>query len=165
MPTLKLNGIVALGNDDSMGKGLCLPWPRISADMKHFKNTTGASPVIMGRKTYEGLGGVPLPGRPNIVLTSNPEMVQGFYIANNVAKAYAAACRFSSTGEAFVIGGMKTFGAFADRLDAFYVTEVMRGFPSADVFFDSNLLLPFKFFRELGRDESDISVAFTKYWR
>lgn len=38
------------------------------ADMKHFRKTTANSIVIMGRKTFEGIGR-PLPKRRNIVIS------------------------------------------------------------------------------------------------
>lgn len=38
-------------------------------DMKHFKETTTNSIVVMGRKTFESIG-KPLPKRENIVITS-----------------------------------------------------------------------------------------------
>jgi dihydrofolate reductase len=38
------------------------------ADMKHFRTTTANSVVIMGRKTFEGIGR-PLPKRRNIVIS------------------------------------------------------------------------------------------------
>jgi dihydrofolate reductase len=41
-----------------------------SADMKHFKALTLNSTVVMGRKTFEGIG-KPLPKRRNIVISSN----------------------------------------------------------------------------------------------
>lgn len=41
------------------------------ADMKHFRATTANSIVIMGRKTFEGIGR-PLPKRRNIVVSSKP---------------------------------------------------------------------------------------------
>ena len=42
--------------------------------MKHFKELTVSHPVIMGRKTWESLGGKyrPLPNRDNIVVSHDP---------------------------------------------------------------------------------------------
>ncbi|MGE5811926.1 MAG: dihydrofolate reductase, partial [Ignavibacteria bacterium] len=44
-----------------------MPW-HSKEEFQHFKNTTIGFPVIMGRKTFESLGG-PLKGRLNIILT------------------------------------------------------------------------------------------------
>ena len=48
-----------------------LPW-RLSSDLKRFKADTMGKPIIMGRKTWQGIGR-PLPGRPNIVVTRDPD--------------------------------------------------------------------------------------------
>ena len=41
---------------------------RVPADFAHFKATTMGCGLVMGRTTWESLGG-PLPGRRNVVLT------------------------------------------------------------------------------------------------
>lgn len=45
-------------------------------DMKHFKETTINSTVIMGRKTFEGIG-KPLPKRRNIIVGRTPMLPIG----------------------------------------------------------------------------------------
>ena len=62
--------IVAASENNAIGKDNKLLW-HLPNDMKFFKNTTWAMPVIMGRKTFESLAGEPLPGRYNIVVTRN----------------------------------------------------------------------------------------------
>jgi dihydrofolate reductase len=52
-----------------IGRGGKLPW-RLPADLKHFKQATMGTPMIMGRRTFESLPGV-LPGRRHIVITRN----------------------------------------------------------------------------------------------
>lgn len=39
-------------------------------DMQHFKETTTGSPIIMGRKTYDSMGGFLLPHRYNIIISN-----------------------------------------------------------------------------------------------
>ena len=41
---------------------------RVPADFAHFKATTMGCGLVMGRTTWDSLGG-PLPGRRNVVLT------------------------------------------------------------------------------------------------
>ncbi|QQM68306.1 dihydrofolate reductase [Actinomyces weissii] len=45
---------------------------RVPADFRHFKAATLGGAVIMGRTTWDSLGGRPLPGRLNIVLSRRP---------------------------------------------------------------------------------------------
>ena len=63
--------IAAVGKNLELGKNNDLIW-HFKEDMKFFKETTMGHPVIMGRKTFESLPKA-LPGRRNIVISSNPE--------------------------------------------------------------------------------------------
>jgi dihydrofolate reductase len=47
-------------------------------DMKHFKQSTQNSTVIMGRKTFESIGSKPLPNRRNIVITSSSVNIEHY---------------------------------------------------------------------------------------
>lgn len=58
---------VAIAENGVIGRDGGLPW-RLSSDLKRFKADTMGKPIIMGRKTYEGIGR-PLPGRLNVVVT------------------------------------------------------------------------------------------------
>ena len=53
--------IVAASTNNVIGKDGKMPW-HLTNDLKHFKNSTWAMPVIMGRKTFESLG-KPLSGK------------------------------------------------------------------------------------------------------
>jgi dihydrofolate reductase len=63
--------IVAASQNNVIGVDGKLPW-NIPEDLKHFKNYTMGSAMVMGRKTFESLPGV-LPGRIHIVLTRDKE--------------------------------------------------------------------------------------------
>src|SRR5690606_31929688 len=63
--------VVAAAENNAIGKNNQLLW-HLPNDLKFFKNTTWAGVVIMGRKTFESVN-KPLPGRLNIVITSNPD--------------------------------------------------------------------------------------------
>ena len=60
--------VVAASTNNAIGKDNQLLW-HLPKDMRFFKNTTWAMPVIMGRKTFESLSGKALNGRLNIVIT------------------------------------------------------------------------------------------------
>ena len=61
------------GRAGAIGLNGGMPW-HCAEDMKHFKELTVSHPVIMGRKTWESLGGKyrPLPNRDNIVVSHDP---------------------------------------------------------------------------------------------
>src|SRR3989338_8757032 len=66
---MKLYHVVAMAKNRVIGKDNKLPW-HFSSDLKHFKQLTTGSTVIMGRKTFESIG-KPLPGRENFVLSKS----------------------------------------------------------------------------------------------
>lgn len=71
-----VGGIWAQNPDGVIGVDGGIPW-HLSEDLKFFARTTIGHPVVMGRRTWESFPETfrPLPGRPNIVITSRPESV------------------------------------------------------------------------------------------
>jgi dihydrofolate reductase len=49
-----------------------MPWS-VPSDLKHFKNTTKNTTIVMGYTTWESIGKRMLPGRPHIIITRSPE--------------------------------------------------------------------------------------------
>ena len=97
-----------------------LPW-HLPEDMKLFRALTTGSTVVMGRRTWESLPGRfrPLPGRTNVVLTSDPEWAaQGAHRAGSVAQVLAEHESF------WVIGGGAVYAAFLPHADRLVVTDV-----------------------------------------
>src|SRR3981081_3976821 len=70
-PAADLELVVAVSENDVIGRGNQLPW-HLPADLRHFKSLTLGKPVLMGRKTYESIGKA-LPALSNIVLSRSPE--------------------------------------------------------------------------------------------
>ena len=66
-----LSLIVAHTENYVIGRGGKMPW-HLPRDLRHFKELTWGHTIIMGRRTYESIGG-PLPGRLNVVVTGNPD--------------------------------------------------------------------------------------------
>lgn len=67
--------IVASDPDGVIGRDGGLPWKNLKGDLPRFKALTKDSALVMGRKTYESLPGM-LPGRPHVVITSNPDSIK-----------------------------------------------------------------------------------------
>ena len=82
-----MDAIVSVTRDWGIGRngGLLV---RNKADMRRFKELTMGGSVIMGRQTFEGLPGGPLPGRNNIVLTRNRDFsLAGIEVASSIDEA------------------------------------------------------------------------------
>jgi dihydrofolate reductase len=84
-------------------------------DLKHFKNKTLNSTVIMGRKTFEGIGR-PLPKRNNIVVSSKKLEIQGISVAPSLDEAILMA---PTDRDIWLCGGAKIYEDgmnFADKI-------------------------------------------------
>lgn len=115
-----LTAIVALDEHMLIGRDGDLPW-RLPADLKRFKARTMGKPILMGRTTYESIGR-PLPGRQNIVLTRQPDLViEGCDVVKSLDQALDAA---GSAEEIMVIGGEQIYALCMPRLDRLAVTLV-----------------------------------------
>ena len=70
-----LKAIVAYAENRVIGKNNDLIW-HLPDDLKHFKSHTAGKTIIMGRKTWDSLGGRPLPNRRHIVITRKKILLQ-----------------------------------------------------------------------------------------
>ena len=89
----------------------------------------------MGRNTYESLGGKPLNGRTNIVLTANKSYTtNGAIIVNTVAQALAEAEK-TNCNEIMIAGGASVYKQFLPLAHKVYLTRVHTTV-EADTFFE-----------------------------
>ena len=118
--------IWAMSTNRTIGRDNGLPW-RLPKDMKHFMRSTMGKPVIMGRKTFESMKS-PLPGRTNIVLTSDQSWSRdGVLVASNLSRAFELGCiaaEQDSLSEFFVIGGSSLYEEAMPHATRLYVTQI-----------------------------------------
>jgi dihydrofolate reductase len=126
MSAVRLSLVAAVARNGIIGAKQGLPW-RLSTDLQRFKQLTFGKPVIMGRKTFESIG-KPLPGRGNIVVTSNRGMRhEGVTFASSLDAAVVAAnaaAAASGVGEAMVIGGGMVYSETIGWANRLYITHV-----------------------------------------
>jgi len=97
--------------------------------MRHFTAYTENKPVLMGRKTWNGLYKQPLPHRQNIVLTSEP--LNGNYPDVTVTTDLDGALNpylGPKTPELVVIGGGSVFRAVLPVADQLVVSYIKGDF-------------------------------------
>ena len=112
--------IAALAADRVIGMENAMPW-ELPADLAWFKRNTLNKPVIMGRLTWESIGR-PLPGRLNIVVSSQPgQTKEGVIWVSSLKDAVAAA---GDAEEIMVIGGGRIYAQMLDRADRIYLTHI-----------------------------------------
>lgn len=144
-----------------------MPW-YLPNDLKHFKSVTLNHPVVMGRKTWEGLSIKPFPKRKNILLTSQkdygvPEEVE---LMHSIEEVLA----FAETSEipVFIVGGANVYKQFTEEVDVLYQTiihetfEADTQFPTIDF---SKFELVEEKFVEANQEENTFDHTFKKYVR
>jgi dihydrofolate reductase len=112
--------IAAMADNRVIGRGNAIPW-HIPADLKRFKAVTLGHPVIMGRKTFESIGG-PLPGRKTLILTkSRSYRAEGSEIFHSLRDALDAC---AGAGEVFICGGGEVYREALPLASRIYLTVV-----------------------------------------
>jgi dihydrofolate reductase len=112
--------VVARAINGTIGRDGKLPW-HLPGDLRHFKQVTMGSAMIMGRKTFDSLPGV-LPGRRHIVLTRDTAWSRdGVEVVHSKADALARAGSDAVT----IIGGSDIFAMFHEDADRIELTEVL----------------------------------------
>ena len=115
--------IVAAGTNNAIGKDNQLLW-HLPKDLQFFKQTTWAMPVVMGRKTFESLGGKPLNGRVNIIITRQKDWShEGVVVVHSFADALFFA-KESDYNEVFIAGGGEIYAQAMPQANKIYMTRV-----------------------------------------
>ena len=108
--------MVAVSPEGVIGVGASIPW-HYPGDLRRLKRLTMGSTVIMGRITWESMGGKPLPGRRNVVITSRK--LAGVECFANIASALAAI-----EGPVWFLGGARIYAEAMEHCDVIDVTYV-----------------------------------------
>jgi len=115
--------VVAASENNAIGKDNKLLW-HLPKDMRFFKNTTWAMPVLMGRKTFESMGNKLLPGRMNIIITNQYGLIiDGAHVVNSLAAGIELATK-SNYKELMVIGGGQIYDLALPLANKIWFTRV-----------------------------------------
>lgn len=94
----------------------------IKKDLGHFKELTSGNICIMGRKTYESMGGA-LPNRENLILSRNKTYQAPDALVFNDYRDIFSYLE-DKDKEVFVIGGEKIVELFLDFCDEAIITKI-----------------------------------------
>jgi len=126
MTEAKVTIVVAVSANGVIGRDGGLPW-HLPTDLKRFKALTLGKPVIMGRKTWASIGR-PLPGRPNIVISRDPDFrAEGATAVASLDEAITLArqqARALGVEEVCVIGGGEIYRQAMRAADILHITQV-----------------------------------------
>ena len=124
-----MKAIVAMSENRVIGAAGGIPW-HLPEDFQFFKRTTLGHAIVMGRKTYESLG-KPLPGRKNIVLTTQQLVTPEVTVIHSIEELSKLNI---PSEEIFVIGGAEIYKLLLPACDTLFVTHV-HGTVEGDTFF------------------------------
>lgn len=128
---MEISLIWAMGRNGVIGKDGTMPW-RLPRDFAFFKERTMGRVMLMGRKTWDSLGGKPLPGRSSVVLTRDKSFhSEGAKVVHSLDEALAAA---DGQQELMVIGGAEIYRMTLPVADKLIVTLIDESF-EGDTFF------------------------------
>jgi dihydrofolate reductase len=117
---MHISAIVALSDNHVMGLNNALPW-HLPEDLRHFKELTLNTSLIMGRKTHQSIGKA-LPYRENIVVTRDIHYIP--YPGAQTAASLAAAFRQATHKTIMIIGGLDIFLQTLPKVETLYLTKI-----------------------------------------
>ena len=119
MPELRL--VAGVARTGAIGDGETIPW-HYDEDEQQYKDRVAGHPVVVGRKTHEGMTRVR--GTYPVVVTSTPEAYEEAD-ATFVSTVRAAADAVAAEGKVgYVIGGQSVYAMCLPYAQRAYVSEL-----------------------------------------
>lgn len=133
---MKICMVMAMDKNHLIGAEGGMPW-HLPDELRYFREVTMGKPLLMGRKTYDSIG-KPLPGRTNIVLTTQGDWQADGVIVVNDLQAGLIACEkhLDDSDEAMVIGGAGLCKQAMPLTEKLYLTVIDHEF-EGDVWLNS----------------------------
>lgn len=153
----KISLVAAMSENRVIGRGNDIPW-RAKGDFRFFKEATIGKPLIMGRKTFESLknaGSQPLPGRPNLVVTTRRDYRfdhPDVSIHHSYDEALDHAANLAAemgVDEICIGGGAEIYKLSLPTADIIHLTEIHCTIEDGDTFFPD---FPKNDWQEIRRD-------------
>lgn len=117
-----ISAIVAVDKRNGIGKNGDLLFA-IPKDMERFIEITQYKTIVMGRKTFDSIGGKPLPARTNVVITHNEQAILS-NARENLEKIKN--CDANETYASLVVTNMETVKAYiTDNINSKSESEIV----------------------------------------
>lgn len=130
---MEISIIVAVAENNVIGNNNSLIW-HLPVDLKFFKSKTTGHNIIMGRNTFESMGGGrPLPNRITTIITRNTnyKAPEGCIVAYSLEEALQ---KISNDNEVFICGGAQIYEIAFPFATKMYITRVHKSF-EGDTYF------------------------------
>jgi dihydropteroate synthase len=121
----KIIGIMACAHDGVVGNKGAIPW-RYPEEFRHFRETIGDCPIIVGRKTFDGLPDSILKNRVSIVFSRAKKFkTRGAIVVSSLDEFFALDI-LAKTDKVFLIGGAELANFFLEQelVSEFILTKV-----------------------------------------
>jgi dihydrofolate reductase len=130
-------GLFAVDEANGMGINNHLPWPKNKDDMNWFKVLTKNQTVVMGSNTWNSSDMIkPLPGRRNVVITSQCiNMPKVTTASGDVVTILHKIAQEDLNKQIFVIGGANILMQAEPVMEKIYITRIPGRYKS-DTFID-----------------------------
>lgn len=116
-----------------IGKDNVMPW-HLPDELKLFKRKTLGKTIVMGRKTFENLPQKPLPGRKNIVLTTQKDWkYPGVEVAHDIQSLIDKHAT-SEHDHLYVTGGSEIYKQFLPVTHQLHFTHIEHHIPGDTLF-------------------------------
>ena len=152
--------IAALGLNNEIGLKNKLLW-NISEDIQHFKSYTMGKVVVMGANTFASMDHKPLPGRKNIVISSQNLHCLVAVHAKNIEEALSIERCYD---EIVIIGGESIYRQTINKADKLVITHIDETF-EADTYFPQIDLTLWKINSIINRSNETYNYRFVEYVR
>lgn len=127
-----MKAIVCVDENFGIGRGAKLPWKN-KEDMRFFREYTWGQNILMGRKTYYGLGVAFLQNRSIYVLTKNGNGCMGTEIDTRPASTFFTSFNYIPKN-IIICGGRQVYDQFLPNCDELMITKLEASY-DCDVFF------------------------------
>ena len=138
-----IKAIMAVDEKGGISKGLSMPWPKNSIDLKWFKENTINNVVVMGRKTLEDpFMPTPLKSRINVLITSkNKELIEGadYYFGGDINDQIQNLQSEYMDKDIFIVGGSEIINLTFKSIEQFYLTRIYGNY-NCEKFIDVSLI-------------------------
>ena len=127
--------IAAVSWNNVIGIDNKLPW-NLRSDLTNFKKLTSGHAVVMGRKTFESIGGKPLKNRLNVVISKSDRWYDDLNIitCSSLEEAIDVLRSDGSNNEIFIIGGQSLYLQSLSMASKIYLTCV-KAIVEGDTYF------------------------------
>jgi dihydrofolate reductase len=129
-----MKAIVCLDKNFGIGRENKLPWPKNKEDLKFFREITWGKNILMGRKTFEGLGVMFLPNRSIFVLTKG----KNHSCWGSEIDTWPCSGKYTDgenlPKDIIICGGREIYDQFLPKCEELFVTHLTESY-ECDTFF------------------------------